>query len=284
MAFKSLIKHLIYLDRYSSMSKKTIDRGVFQERLVLGMFSLLTPLVLLMAWQLAVSFKSIDTLFLPSLTDICSEFVNIAKNGYGGRSLIDHLAASLSRIGIAFIVGSILGIALGLLMGYYKYVNAAFSLITEILRPLPPLAFIPLFILWFGIGEVSKVMIILYSGLLIVMLNTISGVRACPEQKILAGYSLGASDRAIFLNIILPSALPQIMTGVRIALSVDFGILVASELLGGDNGLGFIIQDAGTFFNTKALFVGIFLIGFLGVIFDRLLGMISTKLVHWEGK
>ena len=144
--------------------------------------------------------------------------------------------------------------------------------------------FITLFILWFGIGELSKVLIILYAGALIVMLNTMAGVQSCPKDKILAAQTLGANDLAIFLYVILPAALPSIFTGMRVALSVDFGILVAAELLAGDLGIGYIIQDASTFFNVKALFVGIFMIGFFGVTFDIVLRTISRRIVHWEGK
>lgn len=254
------------------------------EKFLLLLVATAIPALILAVWELTTRLGLIEELFLPSLSGIILEFQKIAEVGYAGTSLETHILASLGRVFTAFLIGTVIGGLLGLLMGYYKYVGAAFYLITEILRPIPPLAFITLFILWFGIGEVSKIMLILYAGALVVMVNTIAGVKSCPQEKILAGYTLGADDRAVFLNIILPAALPSLFTGMRVALSVDFGILVASELLASDTGIGYIIQDAGVFFNVKALFVGIFLIGFFGLISDRILKTIADRVVHWEGK
>lgn len=253
-----------------------------REKTLLFFVAIVIPIAILILWEIATRLKLIDETFLPSLSAIVTEFVSIATKGYAGTPLIMHIMTSLQRVFIAFGVGTVMGLLLGLVMGYYKYVRAAFYLMTEILRPIPPLAFITLFILWFGIGEVSKVLIILYAGALIVMLNTMAGVQSCPKEKILAAYTLGANDLAVFLYVILPAALPSIFTGMRVALSVDFGILVAAELLAGDSGVGFIISDASTFFNVPALFVGIFLIGFFGVVSDFLLRILSARVVHWQ--
>lgn len=270
--------------RIKENTDKNIHFSFGSERFLLILVATIIPIVILAVWELTTRLGLIEELFLPSLSGIFLEFKKIAEVGYAGTSLQMHILASLGRVFTAFLIGTFIGGVLGLLMGYYKYVGAAFYLITEILRPIPPLAFITLFILWFGIGEVSKIMLILYAGALVVMVNTIAGVKSCPQEKILAGYTLGADDTAVFLNIILPAALPSIFTGMRVALSVDFGILVASELLASNVGIGYIIQDAGVFFNVKALFVGIFLIGFFGIISDRILKIISDKVVHWQGK
>jgi ABC-type nitrate/sulfonate/bicarbonate transport system permease component len=260
-----------------------LQSQALREKLTILGVSILIPVAILVAWELTTRLGLIDPLFLPSLSEIISEFWAMVTKGYAGTSLLSHIFISLQRVYIAFFVGTLIGLLLGLLMGYYKYIRAAFYLVTEVLRPIPPLAFITLFILWFGIGEVSKVMIILYAGALIVMLNTMAGVQACPKEKILAAYTLGANDLAVFLYVILPAALPSIFTGMRVALSVDFGILVAAELLAGDQGLGYLIHDASTFFNVEALFVGIFLIGFFGLLSDVVLRVISNRVVHWQG-
>ncbi|MEM6451863.1 MAG: ABC transporter permease [Cyanobacteria bacterium P01_D01_bin.105] len=261
-----------------------LQTQALREKALLFVISIAIPFLILVLWEVTTRQGWIDELFLPSLSGIVGEFLAIVRKGYAGTPLIAHVLASLKRVFLAFGIGTIVGLLLGLLMGYYKYIRAAFYLITEVLRPIPPLAFITLFILWFGIGEVSKVSIILYAGMLIVMLNTIEGVRACPNEKILAARTLGAGDLAIFLYVILPAALPYIFTGMRVALSVDFGILVAAELLAGDLGVGYIIQDASTFFNVEALFVGILMIAFFGVISDIVLRLLSTRIVHWQGK
>ncbi|MEM6835278.1 MAG: ABC transporter permease [Cyanobacteria bacterium P01_C01_bin.120] len=266
-----------------AFKEQDLQTQELREKGVLFCVGIVIPLLILIVWEVTTRQGWIDELFLPSLSGIVTEFLAIVRKGYAGTPLITHVLGSLRRVFIAFSIGTVVGLSLGLLMGYYKYVRAAFYVVTELLRPIPPLAFITLFILWFGIGEVSKVLIILYAGALIVMLNTIAGVRSCPQNKILAARTLGANDLAIFLYVIFPAALPSIFTGMRVALSVDFGILVASELLAGDIGVGYIIQDASVFFNVEALFVGILMIGFFGVLSDFILGFISRRLVHWQG-
>ena len=260
-----------------------LQTQALREKAVLFCVAIAIPSIILILWEITTRMGWIDELFLPSLSGIITEFLAMIRKGYAGTPLLRHVLGSLRRVFTAFGIGTVVGMLLGLLMGYYKYVRAAFYIVTEILRPIPPLAFITLFILWFGIGEVSKVLIILYAGALIVMLNTMAGVQSCPKDKILAAQTLGANDLAIFLYVILPAALPSIFTGMRVALSVDFGILVAAELLAGDLGIGYIIQDASTFFNVEGLFVGILMIGFFGVISDFLLRLISSRIVHWQG-
>ena len=259
-----------------------LQTQALREKAIVFGVAIAIPALVLILWEIATRQGWIDELFLPSLSGIVTEFFAMTRKGYSGTPLMIHVLASLRRVFTAFSIGTLVGLLLGLLMGYYKYVRAAFYVVTEILRPIPPLAFITLFILWFGIGEVSKILIILYAGALIVMLNTISGVQACPKDKILAARTLGANDMAIFLYVILPAALPNIFTGMRVALSVDFGILVAAELLAGNQGIGYIIQDASTFFNVEGLFVGILMIGFFGVMSDIILRFISRRIVHWQ--
>ena len=270
-------------DNKSAFKGQDLQTQALREKVMLFFIAIAIPALVLILWELTTRMGWIDELFLPSLSGIITEFLAMARKGYAGTPLLSHVLGSLRRVFAAFTIGSIVGLLLGLLMGYYKYVRAAFYIVTELLRPIPPLAFITLFILWFGIGEVSKVLIILYAGALIVMLNTMAGVQSCPKDKILAARTLGANDLAIFLYVILPAALPSIFTGMRVALSVDFGILVAAELLAGDLGIGYIIQDASTFFNVEGLFVGILTIGFFGVMSDFLLRFISSRIVHWQG-
>ena len=269
-------------DNKSAFKGQDLQTQALREKVMLFFIAIAIPALVLILWELTTRMGWIDELFLPSLSGIIAEFLAMARKGYAGTPLLSHVLGSLRRVFAAFTIGSIVGLLLGLLMGYYKYVRAAFYIVTELLRPIPPLAFITLFILWFGIGEVSKVLIILYAGALIVMLNTMAGVQSCPKDKILAARTLGANDLAIFLYVILPAALPSIFTGMRVALSVDFGILVAAELLAGDLGIGYIIQDASTFFNVEGLFVGILTIGFFGVMSDFLLRFISSRIVHWQ--
>jgi ABC-type nitrate/sulfonate/bicarbonate transport system permease component len=246
--------------------------------------AILSPVAIVLVWDLITRVGLVRSVLLPSPGDIAQAFWAVLVGGYAGTSIFIHIGASLYRVLVAYLLAAVFGIVLGLLRGRYRLADATMLVPAEVVRPIPPLAFIPLFILWFGIGEVSKILIIAYYVMLIVMLNTQAGVRGCPADKIRAAQSLGAGPWQIFRYIIFPAALPQIMTGLRVGMAAALSILVAAELLGGDKGLGFVIMDASTFFRTKEVFVGIVLIGILGFISDRGLNYVSARFVHWEGK
>ena len=246
--------------------------------------AVLSPVILILTWDMSVRFGIVDSLLLPSPVIISQALWDIVLNGYSGSGILLHVGISLYRVVVAFFAATVVGIAFGLLRGAYRDVNAVLLVPAETIRPIPPLAFIPLFILWFGIGELSKILLIFYYVTLIVMLNTEAGVRSVPTDKIRAAQSLGASSRQVFSYVVIPAALPHIMAGLRVAAAAGFSILVASELLGGDLGLGFVIIDASTFFRMPEVFVGIILIGVLGFTWDRGLDYVFRRLVHWEGK
>ena len=246
--------------------------------------SILSPVVLILVWDAATRSGLVRSILLPFPIDVFKSFLRILFDGYGGTSIFVHIGMSVYRVAVAFLAATVVGITLGLLRGWYRTIDAVLLVPAESIRPIPPLAFIPLFILWFGIGETSKILIIFYYSMLIIMLNTQSGVRSCPQDKIRAAQSLGAGSWQVFKYVIFPVALPQIVTGMRVGLAAALSILVASELLGGDLGIGFVIIDASTFFKTKEVFVGIMLIGILGFATDRGLHYFASRVVHWEGK
>lgn len=258
------------------MTKKTNSR----DRAIV----FLSPIVILIAWDLVTRLGLVKSILLPPPLEVARSFASVLVNGYANLSIFIHIGASIARVLTAFLAAAIVGIALGLLRGRYRWVDAALLVPAEVIRPIPPLGLIPLFILWFGIGEVSKTLIIFYYVVLVVMLNTQAGVRGCPQELIRAALSLGASSYQVFRYVVLPAALPHIMTGLRVGMGSALAILVAAELLGGDRGLGFVILDASNFFRTNEVFVGIILIGLLGLVSDRGLNTISRRLVHWEGK
>ena len=249
-----------------------------------AVLAILSPISLILIWYLTVEFGVANPIILPSPVVIWQAFWEIITNGYSGSGIIIHIAASLYRVVVAFLAATIIGVFIGLLRGVYRDVNAIFLVPAETIRPIPPLAFIPLFILWFGIGDVSKILLIFYYVVLIVMLSTEAGVRSVPEDKIRAAQSLGANPRQTLFFVIVPAALPSIMSGLRVSAAAAFSILVAAELLGGDLGLGFVIMDAASFFRMPDVFVGILLIGILGFTWDRGLNYALNRWVHWEGK
>jgi NitT/TauT family transport system permease protein/taurine transport system permease protein len=242
-----------------------------------------SPLMILGVWILAVSQGWVKSTILPSPAVVVNSVVDMFENGYAGVSIFTHIGYSMMRVLTAYIIGSVLGVIVGMLRGRVAWIDAIFLVPGEILRPIPPLGMIPLFILWFGVGELSKITLIFVCVFLIMMVNAHAGALACPPDSIRAAQTLGANRRQIFLYVIFPSALPQIMTGLRIAMGSALSVLVASELLGGDRGLGFLILDASNFFRTSYVFSGIIIIGFIGLVSERGLAWISRRVVHWQG-
>lgn len=246
--------------------------------------ALASPLLIFIVWLVVSKAGWVRPVLLPAPAEVMASFSDMLAHGYSGVSLSIHLLASLTRVGTAFVLGSALGIAVGMLRGRINNVDAIFIVPSEMLRPIPPLGLIPLFILWFGIGETSKILLIFISVFLIMMVNAQAGTRSCQADAIRAAQTCGASRYQIFRFVVLPSALAQIMTGLRVALGTALSILVASELMGGDRGLGFIVLDAANFFRTTYVFAGIIVIGIVGFISDRLLAYASRRIVHWEGR
>ncbi|KQO91190.1 ABC transporter permease [Methylobacterium sp. Leaf91] len=237
-----------------------------------------------LAWTLVTAQGGVAPIILPSPGAVAASFLDMVQNGYSGVDLWMHVGVSLQRVGVAFVTGTTLGVTIGLLRGRIPNVDALFLVPFELVRPIPPLGLIPLFILWFGIGELSKILLIFLSVFLIMMVNAQAGSRSCAVDALRAAQSMGAKRWQIFRFVVLPSALPQIMTGLRIAMGTALTILVAAELLGGDRGLGFVILDASSFFRTTYVFAGIILIGLIGLLSDRVIAWFSRRIVHWEGK
>ncbi len=185
---------------------------------------------------------------------------------------------------VGFSAAVICGIPVGLLIGRVKLLEAASAPWFAFLRPIPAIAFVPLVILWFGIGEFSKISVIFFASFLYITVCTVAGVKSVPVQLLRAGYSLGALDRKSFLYVVLPAALPQIMTGVRIGSAISWTLVVAAELVAAQKGLGYMIMDASTFFRVKDVYVGLIVIGIIGFLLEGTIGLVEDRVVHWRGK
>jgi taurine transport system permease protein len=246
--------------------------------------TVLSPLVIGLLWIVSTRYGWVRSVILPTPMAVVQSAVEFLRDGYSGNSLMVHLGASAYRVGIAFVSGAVLGISLGILRATSPVVNAVFLVPTEVLRPIPPLGLIPLFILWFGLGELSKIVLIFIPVFLITMINTQAGVKGSNPELIRASRCFGASRFRTFISVLLPGALPNIITGLRIAFGTALSVLVAAELLGADKGIGFIILDASNFFKTSYVMVGIAIVGLIGLLCDRLLLLAANHIAHWEGK
>ena len=221
---------------------------------------------------------------LVSPIGLVQQFWTLAVEGYLGTPLYVHILASLMRTTVGFVCGATLALPVGLAIGYSPTLYALLSPFLAVLRPIPVIAYIPLAILWFGIGEFSKILLIAITSFLYMTVNTAAGVKAVPEDVIRAALSLGASRFQLFVNVILPESLPYIFAGVRVGAAVSWAVVVSAELIAAQQGLGYIIMDAATFFRIPAVYVGISLIGVIGFAIDRMISFAERRLVHWSAR
>ena len=248
---------------------------------VWGVFSI--ALVFLL-WKAAVYFELASPIFMPPPFEVWEQFVRIATEGFRGFTLMEHLGVSLYRLLSGFLLGCLLGIPIGFAMGLSKVTRGFFDPIVEFMRPVPPLALIPLSIIWLGIGDAAKIFLLFLAALWVMVLAARSGVQSIRISKIHAAYTLGASKKQVLLKVILPNSLPEIFTGMRVAMGVCWGTLVAAELVGAENGIGFTINFAGKTLETGLVFVGIIIIGIIGAAIDVGMRKLETKMIPWKGK
>ena len=221
---------------------------------------------------------------LPSPRDTWLAMQELATDGFQNISLWQHTSASLWRVVRGMFFGSLFGIPIGFAMGLSSRARGFFDTPVELLRPIPPLALLPLFILAFGIGDAPAVRLLIFASIWIMIIAARSGVRTANLSKVRAAYSLGASRRQVLLRVLLPNALPELFTGVRVALGVSWGTLVAAELVGARDGLGQMIFAARPFFRLDVIVAGIIIIAVLGVLMDVLLRALEARLIPWRGK
>ncbi len=194
------------------------------------------------------------------------------------------IAISLLRAGEGFALAAVLGVFTGCLTGSSRLARDIIDPILELLRPIPPLAFLPMFIIWFGLGELSKVLMIAFSAFFVIYVNTYQGVRYADPLLMRAAQSLGASPQRAFFSISLPSAMPEIFTGLRLGMGMSFFVLVAAELLAADSGMGFRIQEARWQFRIDRMIYGAVQIGIIGYILFAALHWLEQRLLAWKPK
>jgi NitT/TauT family transport system permease protein len=250
----------------------------------LVVYSIAAVLGLLLLWTAVTVSGLVGPGYLPTPQGMATEFAALLQDGYKGKSLWAHIEASLFRTIIGFLIGAVIGIPLGLLSGYSKVVGAMFSPIMAFVRPIPPIAFIPMAVLYFGLGETGKIVLILFTAFNYAFVNAHAGAAGVPLAYFRAAQSIGLSRSQTFFRVVLPAAVPQIFTGLKVAMALSWAVVVAAELVGAQAGLGFMISDAAQLFRIPVVFIGIALIGVIGLILNALLTGAEDKLVHWKGR
>ena len=223
-------------------------------------------------------------LWLPSPEAGVALIGEMARAGFRGSTLWEPLGYSLFRVVVGLLFGALVGIPLGYSMGLSYWFRGWFDPIVECMRPVPPLALIPLVIIWAGIGEAGKIILLFLAALWIMAIAARSGVSGVKISKVHAAYSLGASKWQIMRHVIVPNSLPEIFTGARVAMGVCWGTVVAAELVAAEQGAGMMIMTASKFQNTDIVIMGIILIGVIGFGIDMLMRWAERLLVPWKGK
>lgn len=251
------------------------------QRALLGMASVLTGLLV---WYFICAIGIISPELLASPEKVLLAGIDIIENGYRSTTFMEDLTATLWRCLAGFLLAVVTGIPLGLLMGSSPICQGLFGYIVQFLRPLPPLSYFVLLILWFGTGDFSKIILLFLAAFPTIASASAAGVRSTNRLRVEAARVLGASPWQITRLVVFPSALPIIFTGLRIALAASFSTVVAAELITANNGIGWMIYSASHFLKNDVVLFGIIVLGILGVVLSRMVLEIDLRLVHWRGK
>ncbi|QDY43272.1 taurine ABC transporter permease TauC [Candidatus Pantoea soli] len=247
--------------------------------------SLLSVAVLLLVWWGVTAQGLIAPLFLPPPQQVLRKLLEIAgPQGFMDATLWQHLSASLTRMLIALFFAALTGIPVGIAMGLSPAIRGLLDPLIELYRPVPPLAYLPLMVIWFGIGETSKILLIYLAIFAPVTLSTLAGVKQARQVRMRAAQALGASRTQLLRFVILPGALPEILTGLRIGLGVGWSTLVAAELIAATRGLGFMVQSAGEFLATDVVLAGIAVIALIALSLELGLRALQRRLTPWNGE
>ncbi len=245
--------------------------------------SAVTLVMILLLWTVSTNSKWIDPLFLPTPQSVWFALLDLLQEGYKGSSLLEHIANSLNRLFLALILALVTAVPLGILCGYSKYFRAIFDPIVEFYRPLPPLAYYALLVLWLGIDDKSKVALLFLTGFAPLFITTASSVQKVPRDRINAALTLGASKWKVFVFIIFPSCLPDIITGLRTAIGVTYATLVAAEMVAATSGIGWMVLDASKYLRSDIIFVGIILMGTIAMFMDWIIRWFQRRHFLWVG-
>ena len=246
--------------------------------------SIVTVVSLVGVWFAVTNLGLVKPLFLPSPQAVFGQFYEYLTGRANDKPLWQHIAASMFRVFTAFALACVTAIPIGIAMGMSRVARGIFDPPLEFYRPLPPLAYLPLIIIWFGIDELPKVLLIFLSCFAPLALAARAGMRSATQEQINAAYSMGASYAQVVRHVIVPSALPEILIGMRIAIGFGWTTLVAAEMVAASVGLGQMVLNASNFLRTDIVVMGIVVIGVVAYLFDLLMRWIEIKLVPWKGR
>ncbi len=244
----------------------------------------LVAVILVVLWWLITALQLFPPVILPSPGSVVHQLIVTATVGYSGSTLAADIGASVGRITAGFVAAVIVGVPIGFWMASSRLVFSAVDPLLQFLRPIPPLAYIPVMVAWFGTGELGKTILIFFCTIPIIIISAISGVKNVQETRLRVAQVFGATPFQQFRYVVLPSALPEIFTGMRVGIGVAWTCLVAAEMIAAQSGLGSMIETAGGELQLSVVFVGIVFIGLIGYLMELIIRTIEHRMVPWKGK
>lgn len=248
-------------------------------RLMIG-----TWITIIAIWAIVTQFNIVDSALLPSPYQVIVSFIDILKNGYASISLGEHLGSSFYRLFVSLFFAILLGVPTGLLSGLIPQVRGVVDSVVQFIRPLPPLAYYTLLILWLGIGNESKIALLFLAGFAPIYLACVDAIKTIDPSYVLQARSLGASRWQNFWHVVFPTCLPNIFTGIRTSAGFTYTTLVSAEMVAANKGIGWMVIDASRYLLTDVMFVGIILMGITGLALDAILRLIEERVVFWQQK
>ena len=238
---------------------------------------IILPVILIIIWYLICDvFQLIPSYMFPGLTDVANSFVKLVVSG----QLFKDIFETLYKVLFGMLLASLVGITLGIILGWFKRLERLCRLVISILRPIPPIAWIPFSIIWFGIGVGPAVFIIFMGCVFPILISTIDGVHRTDPVLIEAAESFGASNRQMLTEVIVPSSVPYIVSGLKVAIGIALMCTISGEMIGSSSGIGYMILTSTNLFDTGSTVVGMLVIGVIGIIFDYIFSMIQER-IFW---
>lgn len=243
-----------------------------------------TAVSILLLWLIVSEFGLIDQNLVPTPQAVFAAFIEIMENGYKNFTLLEHLGESMKRLVIAFVLSCVTAVPLGIASGYNSRIRAIFEPIIEFYRPLPPLAYYTLLVLWMGIENESKISLLYLACFAPAYISCVSAVIKIREDYINSAFTVGASRLQVIVHVIFPACLPDIFTGLRTSLGVAYTTLVSAEMVAANSGIGWMVLDASRYLRSDIIFLGIIVMGITGILLDRGIQLIERRAVPWKGK
>ena len=256
----------------------TSSGGSPQRRMQAALLRYLPLLLLALAWEVGARSGLVSTLALPSLSTVVAAWIDLLKDG----ELVSNGAASLWRTGAGLALAIVIGAALGIFMAWWRPVNVLLSPLVEIFYPMPKSALIPVTVLWLGFGNGSKILLIFLGCMLPVTIGAFNGARSSEQALVWSARSMGANRLRVLWDVVVPSAMPELLNGIRTALALSFILLVSSELIAAREGLGYLIGFLGASGTYDAMFAVVLTVALLGFIADRIYLVLMQRVLRWR--